>query len=336
MPLTLAGLLMIPAMALAGACRRDAGHSMPAGHPLAAATASAAASARRAKAPAGGRRDLVEAFSGQQAYAYTRAVVDFGPRPPGTAAHRKMEAYILARLRADGAAIELDRFTASTPVGRLPMVNIIAKFPAAAAGRPLLMVAGHYDTKRLPHFVGANDGGSSTGMLLELAQVLAHHRLSDPVWLLFLDGEEALRHWTASDSVYGSRQLAAKFQQEGLAPRIRALILVDMIGDKQLDIPRDTYSTGWVNDFVESAARQLGYSRYFFQTKTATEDDHQPFLHAGIPAVDLIDTTYGPSNRNVFGRWWHTPQDTMDKLSPNSFTIVGRTVLKTLQLLAQQ
>lgn len=278
---------------------------------------------------------LLDAWSGRGAYQYTRAVVNFGPRPPGSAAHRRMNAYILAQLRRDHARIVQDRFTAQTQKGELPEDNIIAKFGPARG--QILVLCGHYDTKFEPfRFVGANDGGSSTGFLLEAAAVLARHPMKLPVWLVFLDGEEDVVHWSATDGTYGSRQLAAQWQKQGLAPRIHALILLDMIGDKKLDIARETYSTAWLNDFVASAAHKLGYQRYFFKNQQAIEDDHQPFLGAGIPSVDLIDTTYGPSNRNTFGRYWHSPQDTMDKLSSRSFRIVGRVVIETLRLLARQ
>ncbi|MGH9534254.1 MAG: M28 family peptidase [Terriglobales bacterium] len=274
-------------------------------------------------------------FSGRAAYRYTAAVVAFGPRPPGTAAHRRTVAYILAQLRRDGARIVPDHFVAHTPRGPFHEVNIIAKFGPRQG--QILMLAGHYDTKFEPfRFVGANDGGSSTGLLLEAGAVLAKQPPSAPVWLLFLDGEEAVNHWTATDSVYGSRQLAAQFQHEGLVPRIHALILVDMIGDQHLDVLRETNSTAWLNSFVAAAARRLGYSRYFFQQQGAIEDDHLPFLHVGIPAVDLIDFTYGPNNNATPGPYWHTAQDTMDKLSPHSFTVVGRVVMETLRMLEAQ
>ena len=274
--------------------------------------------------------DAPAQFNGQQALDYTRAIVSFGERVPGSPAHRRTEEYILSELKKDGASVESDRFTAQTPRGPLPMNNIIARF--GPPGQPIILLAGHYDTKFLPGFVGANDGGSSTGVLLEIANVLHKAPPKFDVWLLFLDGEEAVKDWTATDSVYGSRHLAQKLAQEGLLPKIRGLILADMIGDKDLDIAKEMNSTPWLRDFVATAARETGYSRYFFQQEMYVEDDHQPFLHVGIPSVDLIDFTYGgPTNP-----YWHNRKDTMDKLSAHSFQVVGSVMLKTVELLERQ
>lgn len=275
-------------------------------------------------------------FSGQAAYRFTAAVVAFGPRPPGTAAHRRTEAYILTQLRRDGARIVQDRYIAHTPKGPFHEDDIIAKFGPRQG--QILLLAGHYDTKFEPfRFVGANDGGSSTGLLLEAGVVLGKQPPTAPVWLLFLDGEEAVNQaWTGNDNTYGSRQLAAKFQKDGLVPRIHALILVDMVGDKDLDVARETNSTAWLNAFVAAAARRLGYQRYFFQQQMAVSDDHIPFLKVGIPSVDLIDFTYGPNNAASPGPYWHTAQDTMDKISAHSLQVVGQVVMETLRMLAAQ
>lgn len=275
------------------------------------------------------RADAAAQFSGQKALDYTRSVVSFGERVPGSAAHRRTEDYIIEHLKKDGAQLDFDSFTAQTPRGALPMRNIIAKF--GPEGQPIVLLAGHYDTKFLPGFVGANDGGSSTGVLLAIADVLKANPPKFNVWLLFLDGEEAVKGWTATDSVYGSRHLARKLAQEGDLPKIRGLILADMIGDKDLDIAKEMNSTGWLRDFVATAAREMGYARYFFQQEMYIDDDHQPFLKVGIPSVDLIDFTYGPNNS-----FWHTRQDTIDKLRPHSFQVVGSVMLKTVELLERQ
>lgn len=275
------------------------------------------------------RADAAVQFSGQKALDYTRTVVSFGERVPGSAAHRRTEDYIIRILKKDGAQIDFDSFTASTPRGNLPMRNIIAKF--GPAGQPIVLLAGHYDTKFLPGFVGANDAGSSTGILLAIADVLKANPPRFNVWLLFLDGEEAVRNWTPTDSVYGSRHLARKLAQEGYLPKIRGLILADMIGDKDLDVAKEMNSTEWLRDFVATAAREMGYARYFFQQEMYIDDDHQPFLKVGIPSVDLIDFTYGPNQA-----YWHTRKDTMDKLSVHSFQVVGSVMLKTVELLERQ
>jgi Zn-dependent M28 family amino/carboxypeptidase len=270
-------------------------------------------------------------FNGQQALQYAAQIVAFGQRTPGSPGHHKAEEFILKHLKQDNAQIDSDSFTATTPKGPLPMRNIIAKF--GTGNDHILLVTGHYDTKFLHNFVGANDGGSSTALLLALADSLARTPPKTPVWLVFFDGEEAVREWTDTDSTYGSRHLAQKFQNERLIPKIRALLLVDMIGDRDLDIARDENSTPWLIDFVSSAAQQVGDSDYFFKQSMAISDDHEPFTKIGVPSIDLIDFTFGPNNTN---RWWHTPQDTLDKLSAHSLQVVGDVVLKTLQLLQQQ
>lgn len=257
---------------------------------------------------------------------YVKEVVAFGSRPPGSPGHAKLERYIVAKL--NGVDVEQDKFTAQTPVGPFPINNIIAKFPGKKDG--IIVVAGHYDTNYpLPKtYVGANDSGSSTALLLALAD---QFRGKPPdgysIWLVWTDGEEAFVKWTDTDSVYGTRQLAQKWQQDGTAKKIKAFILVDMIGDADLDILKDTDSTPWLNDLVYQAASNLGYQSHFFQQTTAMEDDHIPFAKIGVPVVDLIDFTYG--YHNVF---WHTPEDTVDKLSPQSLAITGDVVLETIRL----
>ncbi len=276
---------------------------------------------------------LAQAFSGQPSFDDTRAVVAFGPRPPASPAHKKTVDYILRRLKSTSARVQLDSFTAATPRGPMPMTNIVAKFGQGPG--QILLVGGHYDTKFLPGFVGANDGGSSTGILLGLADVLSKARLQKQVWLVFLDGEEAIHNeWTDADSVYGSKHFVQLLQQRNMVPRIGCFILADMIGDRSLDITRETNSTAWLVDFVRTAETSLGDQAYFFKSRMDISDDHGPFLAAGIPSVDLIDFTYGPGDHGL--GYWHTPQDTMDKLSPTSFKIVGSVILKTLALLERQ
>jgi glutaminyl-peptide cyclotransferase len=264
--------------------------------------------------------------NGSHVMQYVKDVVAFGPRPPGSAAHLKTEEFIVSKLK--GVDVEQDRFTAQTPVGKFPMNNIIAKFPGKKDG--IIVVAGHYDTLySLPKtFVGANDGGSSTAVLLELADQFRGKQLDGySVWLLWTDGEEAFVKWTDTDSVYGSRQLAQRWQQDGTARKIKAFILVDMVGDADLDILKDTMSTPWLSDLVYKAASDLGYQSHFYENSTGMDDDHIPFAKVGIPVVDIIDFTYGYNN--VF---WHTPQDTVDKLSSQSLAITTDVVLETIRL----
>ena len=263
---------------------------------------------------------------GTAAYAQTKALVAFGPRPVGSEAHRKMESYILDQLKAAGVAVEQDSFSADTPVGTKPMTNIIAKL--GKPGGRIIALATHYDTKLIPGFVGANDGGSSTGLALALAPILAKRAFNHEIRLVFLDGEEALNFdWTDADSVYGSKHLAAKWKADGTASRIGAFILVDMIGDADLDILKDSNSTPWLRDQVWNVAQRLGYADYFLSRQTSYEDDHIPFVQAGVPSVDILDLDYRP---------WHTTQDTMDKLSPRSMQIVGEVVLESIAELDRQ
>ncbi len=265
-------------------------------------------------------------FNGAEALAFTKRLVAFGPRPSGSDAIRKTQAYILGELKALGCNVVQDDFTGSTPLGPTPMKNIVARFPGKS-GR-IVVITGHYDTKSLPgtFFVGANDGGSSAGFLLEMAKAIAHDARQDEVQLVWFDGEEAVAQWTESDSLYGSRHLADRWAADGTLGRIMALINVDMIGDKDLDILNDLNSSAPLRQLVWRAADQLGYGKHFLREPGAIEDDHIPFLRRGVSALDLIDFTYGPNNS-----FWHTDKDTVDKLSAESLQIVGRVLLETLK-----
>jgi glutaminyl-peptide cyclotransferase len=262
-------------------------------------------------------------FNGDRAFEGLRNVVKFGPRPPGSEAIREARQYISAELSADGIEVWCENFTASTPVGVIPMTNIVGVMVGRSPS--VIVIAGHYDTARLDgiRFVGANDGGSSTALLLELARVLKRRTNKVTYWLVFFDGEEALKHWSASDSLYGSRHMAEQLEADGRLRQIRALVLVDMIADRHLDVLRESNSTPWLSDLVFKSARRLGYGRLFSGGTFPVEDDHLPFLARGIPAVDIIDLT-------PFGSYHHTAQDSIDKCSPESLTAVGRVVLATL------
>lgn len=265
---------------------------------------------------------------GARAIEYVRDVVGLGPRPVASRAHQRMEAYLRSHLRGD--ELEEDAFTAQTPAGQLPMRNLIAKYPGAKDG--IIVIATHYDTLYpLRNFVGANDGGSGAGLLLELANHLrspGRKRNGYAVWLVWLDGEEAIRQWSASDSLYGSRHLAERWRQNGAARKIKAFLLLDMIGYADLNIDRDSNSTPWLLDLVRQAAQSLGYQSHFYRRDIAIEDDHLPFARIGVPVADLIDFEYGYNN--VFH---HTTEDTLDKLSPRSLEIVGDVVLETVRRL---
>jgi Zn-dependent M28 family amino/carboxypeptidase len=265
-----------------------------------------------------------------RAFQYVKDYVAIGSRKPGSPGHDKAEQFIKSHLAGD--TVEVDSFTADTPAGKFPVHNIIAKFPGKKDG--VIVIAGHYETNYpLPkEFVGANDSGSNTGLMLELAnQLRGKPNNGYSVWLLWTDAEEAFKTWSATDSLYGTRHLAAKWKEDGTAPRIKAFLLLDMIGDADLDIQKDVNSTPWLTDLVYQAATSLGYQSHFFRTETAVDDDHMPFQRIGVPVVDIIDIDYGYANA-----YHHTTQDTMDKLSPKSLEIVGDVVLQTIQYINQR
>lgn len=266
-------------------------------------------------------------FDGAEALAFTGHAVAFGARPDGSAAIGKLRAYIHHELAARGCEVTADKFTANTPDGPVPMENIIAKFPGKS-GRAIA-ITGHYDTKKLANFVGANDGGSSTGFLLELASVLQGQPRTDDLYLVFFDGEEAIHEWSGTDSLYGSRHLAEKWTADGTNRRLKALINVDMIGDKNLKLVWDTSSAASLRTMFWDAADALGYAASFPRQGGAIEDDHIPFINAGVRSLDLIDF-------ESQGTFWHTPKDTMDKLAAHSFEVVGTVLVRVIGELEQQ
>jgi Zn-dependent M28 family amino/carboxypeptidase len=219
------------------------------------------------------------------------------------------------------------------------MRNFIVRFPGKKDG--VIVLATHYETNywlRNINFVGANDGGSTVGLLMaigdQLRADLTRGKTLDgySVWLVFDDGEESIQPtWTTSDSTYGTRHLAARWQRDGTLGRIKAFILADMIGDKDLDIQRETQSTDWLVAVVRQAAKKFGYERYFFKTDQQVSDDHLPFVRRGVPSIDIIDINYGPNNS-----YHHTAQDTMDKISARSLTIDGDVFLETIRLIDQR
>jgi Zn-dependent M28 family amino/carboxypeptidase len=273
-----------------------------------------------------GAQGASDIFDGARAFSDLKHLVSYGPRPAGSAPLGEARRWIIAQLKATGAEVDEDSFTASTPAGAIPMTNLIAKFPGAQS--KVVMVTGHYDTKLFTRFrfVGANDGASSAALLLELARELQGRKHALTYWLVFFDGEEAVREqWADDDNTYGSRHLVQKLTADGDLGRIKAMILVDMIGDANLDIHREANSAPWLQDIIFTEARRLGYAKNFLDSPIPVDDDHTPFVNAGVAAVDLIDFDYGPSNS-----YWHSEKDTVDHCSPQSLTIVGRVVLTTL------
>ena len=277
-------------------------------------------------------------FDSARAFADLKHLVSFGPRPAGSEALEKTRQWIVSRLNESGLKVDEDRFTAATPAGNLDMANLIVRLPGSS--HDVVIVCGHYDTKRFDRFrfVGANDGASSTALVMELARVLANRRLPYTLWLVFFDGEEALREqWQGTDNDYGSRHMVERLSAEGELYRVKALILVDMIGDAKLDIHRDPASTPWLTDLEFATAHRLGYDRYFIkQDYPVGGDDYDPWLAAGTAAVDINDFDYGPNEHarpgdSDWNIYWHTAQDTVEHFSPQSLEIVGRVVLGMLR-----
>jgi glutaminyl-peptide cyclotransferase len=269
-------------------------------------------------------------FDGAKALAYTHTfVTETGPRYNGSPGLAKAQRYLKQFFAKD--TLQEDTFTSSTPAGPQLMHNFIVRFPGKKDG--VIVLATHYETNywlKDINFVGANDGGATTGLLMQLANDLrAHPPQGYSVWLVFFDGEESVGpQWTNSDSLYGSRHLAAKWQADGTLKKIKAFLLTDMIGDKSLDIQQDTNSTPSLVDAVRHAAQIEGDASYFFQQQNTVSDDHIPFVERGVPCVDIIDIDYGPNDS-----YHHTAQDTLDKLSAKSLTISGSVIEEAIRLI---
>jgi glutaminyl-peptide cyclotransferase len=264
-------------------------------------------------------------FDGAKAYEQVAKIVSFGPRPPESDGIHHVQDYIRGQLQSFGCTVDEDDFHASTPAGPMAMKNIIAKIPGTGQGIILLLT--HYDSLlSVPNFVGAEDSASSTGVMLEIARLLCGKKQANAVWIAFLDGEEAIINWDRNnDHTYGSRELAASLAVSGDLKRVKAAILADMIGQYGLEIPRESNSTKWLVDLIWKTSSRLGYQSIFVAREAAYEDDHQPFLARGVPTVDLIDFD-GYQNP----KYWHTDQDTLDKVSPRSLAIVGHVILESI------
>lgn len=260
-------------------------------------------------------------FDGARAYAHLQQLVAIGPRVAGTPANRKTREYIIATLGAMGVKAVEQPFEARTPHGPVAMANIVATLPGSRPER--IILASHFDTKLFKEFVfvGASDGGSSTAALVELARSLKDRPRPFTIELLFLDGEEAFVDWSPTDSTYGSRHYVQAARAADTLRSIKALVLLDMIGDRHLNIKRESRSTAWLTDIVWEAASRLGYQRHFLAEATPIDDDHIPFLEAGVPAVDIIDLDYAA---------WHTAADTLENVSAESLKVVGDVVLAAL------
>jgi Peptidase family M28 len=279
-----------------------------------------------AQAPPQSQPSSTAKFDGNRAFEDLRQQVEFGPRPAGSAALQQTRDYIKKQLVAAGLTPVEQPFEAKTPTGVVHMINIRATLPGQAQGGARIVIGGHYDTKLIREFrfVGASDGASSAAFLLELARALKGRTNPLPIELLFLDGEEAVVDWNlpnAKDHTYGSRYYVEQLKKSGTVKDVRAFILVDMIGDRNLDIHREGNSTPWLTDAIWAAAKRLQHPEFHDDT-FPVEDDHLEFLEAGIPSVDLIDLQNYPP--------WHTAGDTLDKVSGRSLQIVGDVLLAAL------
>ena len=261
-------------------------------------------------------------FDSGRAWEHLRQLVAIGPRPSGSPAIEQTRTYIKAQLAASGLTAVEQAWDDQTPLDKVHMVNLVATIPGARKER--IVIAGHYDTKlyRQFRFVGASDGGSSAAFLLELARVLKVRKNTMTIELLFLDGEEArMPEWAGNDNTYGSRHYVELAKRDGSLASLKALLLIDMIGDRDLDIRRDTNSTPWLTNVIWETARRQNLDDYFMPDSTRIEDDHLPFLAAGVPSVDIIDLDYEA---------WHTAKDTLDAVSARSLQVVGDVVLGAL------
>jgi glutaminyl-peptide cyclotransferase len=276
------------------------------------------------------------AFDGQRAFQHVSKMVDMGPRPPGSPELAKTRQYIIDELKSYGLKVTTDEFTAQTPQGPKQMVNVTAELPGQT--QDVIVISSHYDTKFIKQFrfVGANDAGSSTGTLLELARALSKTKPRLTYWFAFFDGEEAFCFdWDecgkpdAPDNTYGSRHYVAHLKEQNQLSRVRAMILLDMMGYKDLHLRRDDMGTRWIEDIIWQTAKDIGHGDVFIEgTEGVGGDDHEPFLKAGIEAVDIIQLADYP--------YWHKPDDTLDKISPRSLQVVGETLIASLPRIEQR
>ncbi len=259
-------------------------------------------------------------FDGARAYKHVEQLVAIGPHPAGSDGIRRAQAYIIGQLKSFGCPVEEQDFHASTPIGDVAMKNILVKIPSANPN--LILYASHYDTKRIDQFVGADDGGSSTGVLLELGRILCARKNAQTIWLAFLDGEEAFNfQWADPDNTYGSRELAASLALSGTLRHVKAMILVDMVGPANPVYKRETNSTPWLTEVLWSTAARLGYGNVFINESITVADDHVAFLNRDVPAADIIDLQVP---------YWHTTSDTLDKIDPRTLAITGHVLIASL------
>ena len=306
------------ALAFAAACSlclAACGHSSP--PEVAGQSTPAAQAATFPPAPA---PETTGGFDGARAYKHVEQLVAIGPHASGSEAIVRAQDYIANQLKSSGCPVEEESFHATgTPVGDVAMKNIVAKIPSPNPN--IILFGSHYDTKRMANFVGADDAGSSTGVLLELARLLCARKNAATIWLAFFDGEEDFNTTWADANTYGSREMAASLALSGDLKRVKAMILVDMVGPANPVYKRENNSTPWLTDILWSTAARLGYGRVFVSEGTVIEDDHLSFLKRNVPSVDVIDLEVP---------YWHTTQDTLDKVDPRTLAITGHVLIESL------
>jgi len=267
--------------------------------------------------------DKTGGFDGKRAYALVAKQVGFGPHPSGSPAIAKLQDFLQSELKGYGCAVETDSFTADTPIGRLPMKNILVKIPGEKPG--IILLGTHYDTAPvIANFVGADDGGSSTALMLELARLLCPKHEKYALWIAFFDGEEAMKQWSDTDSRYGSRQMAAKLAMSGDVKKVKAFLLADIVGGRNAQFLREETSTTALVDLFWNTAHKLGYSALFRDGATNAQDDHDSFMSRGVPAVDVIGDF-------VNNGYWHTPEDNLEKISGKTLAVVGHVFLESVK-----
>jgi glutaminyl-peptide cyclotransferase len=286
--------------------------------------APSAASPQAANFPPAPPAETTGGFDGARAYKHVEQLVAIGPHSAGSEGIQRAQSYILDQLKSFGCPVEEQDFHApSTPVGDVAMKNIVARIPSPNPN--IIMYASHYDTKRIADFVGADDGGSSTGVLLELARLLCTRKNPETIWLVFFDGEEAFNaQWADPDHTYGSKELAARLALSGDLRHVKAMILADMVGPPNPIFKRESYSTPWLTDIVWSTAARIGYGKIFINSTNAVEDDHISFLQRDVPATDIIDF------ESPVLQYWHTSRDTLDKIDPRTLAITGHVLIASL------
>jgi Zn-dependent M28 family amino/carboxypeptidase len=301
------------------ACLVACGHSSSSENSATGAAAPQAATFPPAPSP-----ETTGGFDGARAYKHVEQLVAIGPHPAGSEGIHHAQDYIIGQLKSFGCPVEEQDFHAtSTPVGDVAMKNILVKLPSSSSN--MIIFGSHYDTKRLDNFVGANDGGSSTGVLLELARLLCSRKNAVTIWLAFFDGEEDFNlNWNNRDDTYGSRELAASLALSGDLKRVKAMVLVDMVGPTNPIYRRESNSTPWLTDLLWSTAARLGYDKVFINDSNAIEDDHISFIERKVPSADIIDF------ENSVLEYWHTPRDTLDKIDPRTLAITGHVLIESV------